>query len=117
MGIKVKVLHQDVPTRWGSTRAATESFLDEKSENDSSDLVDGAPTFKNADAINEALKTMTFKKKQKRHELILTRSDMIRIKNINKLLKKIDVFSTTLGSKLHQRNEEEYLGRFQGQMY
>jgi hypothetical protein len=28
--LKVRPLHQDVPTRWGSTRDSMESFLDEK---------------------------------------------------------------------------------------
>ena len=41
-----------------------------------------ADTFENADAINVALRDLTFKKKDKKATFLLTRPDMIKIKNL-----------------------------------
>ena len=51
----------------------------------------------NARAINEALRKHKFKKKDKIHDYILTRTNMKRIQNINIFLTKFDLYSTTLG--------------------
>jgi hypothetical protein len=53
--------------------------------------------FKNSEAINEALRNIKYKTKAKVNEFLLTRTDMLRMKNIHTLLTKLDVFSTTLG--------------------
>ena len=98
--LKVRPLHQDVPTRWGSTRDSMESFLDEKKkktdeeDNELEDLVD---EFKNSEAINEALRNIKYKKKDMVYDFLLSRTDMNRMKNIHNLLTKLDVFTTTLG--------------------
>ena len=106
--LKVRPLHQDVPTRWGSTRDALESFLDEKvkkkkcdeehnvdNEEESEEII--IDEFKNSEAINEALRNIKYKNKEKVNEFLLSRTDMHRIKNLHNLLTKLDVFSTTLG--------------------
>ena len=109
--IKARPLHQDVATRWGSTRSSMESFLDEKvkkkkpeleaetihdtsSEGSSDEIIE---QFKNSEAINEALRNLKYKNKQKVNDYLLSRTDMNRIKNIHCLLTKLDIFSTTLG--------------------
>jgi hypothetical protein len=100
MGIKTKVLHQDVPTRWGSTRASTESFLDSKEdegEETEQSFFGELESFKNAEAINNALKKLKWKKKIKLSYFLLSTSDMMRIRNISKFLTRIDIFCTTLG--------------------
>jgi hypothetical protein len=99
MGIKVKPLQQDVPTRWGSTRSSTASFLDSEEDGDEEeDSVFGElEVFKNAQAINNALNKITWKKKAKKRLYLLSTSDMLIIKNINMFLTKIDIYTTTLG--------------------
>jgi hypothetical protein len=102
MEIPVRPILQDVPTRWGSTRASTQSFLDNKEkseegveESNRSDIF--KDEFKNMQAINQALRKIKYRKKQKMSDYLLTEADMFRIKNLNGFLTKIDIFSTTLG--------------------
>ena len=106
--LKVRPLHQDVPTRWGSTRDSMESFLDQKlkkTKNDEEHNIEDLEEpeeiiieeFKNSEAINEALRNLKYKNKEKVGDFILSRIDMNRIKHIHNLLSKLDVFSTTLG--------------------
>ena len=101
MGIKQRPLIQDVVNRWGSTRASTQSILDDEDDQKEPPLsavvgndLDG---FLNAQAINETLRKHKFKNKEKLHDYLLTRVDMMRIKNINAFLTKFDIYSTTLG--------------------
>ena len=99
-GLPVRAILQDVPTRWGSTRASTGSFLDkvEKDEEMStreSDVFRGQ--HQNMDAINSALRKIKYRGDQKLTQYLLTEEDMARIKTVNKFLTKLDVFSTTLG--------------------
>jgi hypothetical protein len=103
--IKKRPLLQDVPTRWGSTRASTGSFLDH--EDDKVEVVDVGSAvfgeelagFANAQAINDALRKHKFKKKkEKLKDYLLTDTDMKRIKNVNAFLTKFDIYSTTLGA-------------------
>ena len=105
MKLKKRPLLQDVPTRWGSTRASTGSFLDH--EDDKVEMVDVGSAvygeelagFSNAQAINEALRKHKFKKKkEKLRDYLLTDTDMKRIKNVNTFLTKFDIYSTTLGA-------------------
>lgn len=108
-GIRVKPIKQDVENRWGSTREATSSYLDDKdgdTDDDAETLSDTfADEFKNCEAINEALRGLAWRKskgkgkkgKEKLEEYLLTRSDMMRIRNLNKFLTKLDIYSTTLG--------------------
>ena len=49
------------------------------------------------EAINSALSKIKYKKGQKLSDYLLTRTEMNRIKHINKFLTTIDIFSTTLG--------------------
>jgi hypothetical protein len=78
--LKVRPLHQDVSTRWGSTRYSMETFLDEKVKKskseedmteDSSDNseeeeeIELLEQFKNYEAINDALRDIKLKKKTK----------------------------------------------------
>ena len=101
--IKCRPLQQDVPTRWGSSRTSLGSFLDEnikKSQDDSDESAsddDDITDFKNCEAINDALRKQTFKNREQLNQFLLTRSEMSQIKNVHKLLTKLDVFSTTLG--------------------
>ena len=92
LNIKQRVLIQDVATRWGSIRISTSSFLDHKEDmhgnNDDS--------FRNFEAINNALMRMKWKKETVA-PLLFSRSDMIRIKVLNEFLTTFDVYSTTLG--------------------
>ena len=105
LGIKVRPLHQDVATRWGSTRVSTQSILDHEDDKEKEEAQVGGSTvfgeelqgFMNARAINEALRKHKFKKKDKIHDYILTRTNMKRIQNINIFLTKSDLYSTTLG--------------------
>ena len=106
--LKEKPIQQDVENRWGSTRQATASYLDDK-DGDSEDkrmLSDTfADEFKNCEAVNEALRSLDWGKskgkgkngKEKLEEYLLTRNDMLRIRNLNKFLTELDVYSTTLG--------------------
>ena len=106
-GIKVKPIKQDVENRWGSTREATASYLDEDRDTDDKETLSNtfADEFKNCEAINEALRGLSWRKsrnkgkkgKEKLEEYLLTRGDMMRIRNLNKFLTKLDIFSTTLG--------------------
>ena len=104
-GIKQRPLIQDVPTRWGSTRVSTGSILDHEDDKDPEEgaLVASAVFgnelrgFKNAQAINTALRKHKFKNKEKLQDYLLTRADMLRIKNINAFLTAFDIYSTTLG--------------------
>ena len=101
LGIKQRPLIQGVVNRWGSTRASTQSILDDEEDQKEPPLsavfgndLDG---FLNAQAINETLRKHKFKNKEKLHDYLLTRVDMMRIKNINAFLTKFDIYSTTLG--------------------
>ena len=94
-GLKVKPIIQDVPTRWGSTRASTQSFLDSKTEDKEKDKKDSLSDvfedeFRNMEAINSALSKIKYKKGQKLSDYLLTRTEMNRIKHINKFLTTID---------------------------
>ena len=97
----MKPIIQDVPTRWGSTRVSTESFLDKAEEESSGDRVSRSDVFtdefKNMEAINAALRKIKYRKNQKLSHYLLTEEDMNQIKQINIFLTKIDIFSTTLG--------------------
>jgi hypothetical protein len=99
--IRQRPLLQDVVNRWGSTRVSTESILDHKDdekEHSASDVfghrLEG---FRNAQAINEALRKHKFKNKEKMQDFLLTRTDMLRVKALHDFLVKFDVYSTTLG--------------------
>ena len=108
-GIPVRPILQDVPTRWGSSRASTESFLDSKKESDEDDEENPdevgsdsdlfGDNFENMEAINDALRKIKYKKPQKLSDYLLFRSDMQRIKRIHQFLTKLDIFSTTLGGQ------------------
>lgn len=99
--LKVRPLHQDVATRWGSTRYSMESFLDEKEDKENNpmeeDEDDDPELFINSQAINEALRGIKYKKKNDVYDFLLDRSHMNRIKNIHQLFTKLDIFTTTLG--------------------
>ena len=96
----MRAILQDVPTRWGSTRASTGSFLD-KVEKDEEMSTRESDVFReqhqNMDAINCALRKIKYRGDQKLTQYLLTEEDMARIKTVNKFLTKLDVFSTTLG--------------------
>ena len=104
--IIVRTLHQNVATRWGSTRSSMESFLDEKTkeqpnqqdsmEEDEDMLNEDPDLFINNDAIKEALCNIKCKKKTDVYGFLLSRLDMTGIKNIHQLLTKLDIFTTTL---------------------
>ena len=89
LNIKQKTLVQDVVTRWGSSRAATASFLTHKDDLAASD----DNRFKNFEAINNAL----LKHQKDKRGLMFSESEMLKVENINKFLTSIDVYSTTLG--------------------
>ena len=90
IGLKVRPLIQDVVNRWGSTKAALESYLTHKD-----DLEEHLP-LDNIMAVNSAIrKTVTSKKLLEK--LLLTASDMMIIENVHKLLTSLDVYTTTLG--------------------
>ena len=98
-GLPVRAILQDVPTRWGSTRASTGSFLD-KEENDEEEVRKSdvfREQYKNMDAINSALRKIKYKGDQKLSQYLLTEEDMARIATVNRFLTKLDIFSTTLG--------------------
>jgi hypothetical protein len=102
IGIKLRPLQRDVENRWGSTRNSTESILDHEEDvkkriGNPSALGDGLDEYHNARAINEALRGLKFTKKQKLSDFLLTGRDMARIKNLHKVLTKLDIYSTTLG--------------------
>ena len=66
--LPVRAILQDVPTRWGSTRAATGSFLDkvdkdEEESNKASEVF--RERFNNIDAINAALRKIKYRGVQK----------------------------------------------------
>ena len=97
----MKPIIQDVPTRWGSTRASTQSFLDSKTEDKEKDKKENLSDvfedeFRNMEAINSALSKIKYKKGQKLSDYLLTRTEMNRIKQINNFLTTIDIFGTTL---------------------
>ena len=87
--ITERVLHQDVETRWGSTKTLLGSILDHPK-----DRV-GEDSFKNREAINKAMKGCFKKEVWKKWSLSL--EDMIKIQNLFKFLTSFDVFTTTLG--------------------
>jgi hypothetical protein len=100
--IKVKPIHQDVPTRWGSTRASCESFLDTKKESDFDEDDENdvfGDDFENMGAINDALRKVKYKKPQKVTDFLLSRNDMLRIQRTHKFLLNIDIYSTILGGQ------------------
>ena len=101
--IPEKPILQDVPTRWGSSRASTESFLDSKKESDddagntgeggsNSDVF--SKDFENMEAINEALRKIKYKKPQKLSDFLLSRTDMLRIKRVHQFLTNLDIFNS-----------------------
>ena len=109
-GITQRPLIQDVPTRWGSTRVSTGSFLDHKDDIKDNVVVAGDDRrsrffgedtlagFENAKAINDAIRAAYTKNpREKLNDYILTETDMKRIKHLNAFLTKFDVYSTTLG--------------------
>ena len=98
-GLPVRAILQDVPTRWGSTRASTGSFLDkeEKGEEEVRESDVFREQHKNMDAINSALRKIKYRGDQKLTQYLLTEEDMARIATVNRLLTKLDIFSTTLG--------------------
>ena len=101
--IKQRPIIQDVVNRWGSTRVSTESILDHKDDQIHGEKPASAvfghelDGFKNAQAINEALRKHKFTKKEKLQDYILTGQDMTRIQNLNNFLTRFDLYSTTLG--------------------
>ena len=98
-GLPVRAILQDVPTRWGSTRASTGSFLDkeEKGEEEVRESDVFREQHKNMDAINSALRKIKYRGDQKLTQYLLTEEDMARIATVNRLFTKLDIFSTTLG--------------------
>ena len=98
--LPVRAILQDVPTRWGSTRAATGSFLDkvdkdEEESNKASEVF--RERFNNIDAINAALRKIKYRGDQKLSQYLITEDDIGKISTLNKFLTKLDIFSTTLG--------------------
>ena len=99
-GLPVKAILQDVPTRWGSTRSSTGSFLDKKEKEEGegsrgSDVFQ--EQFQNMDAINAALRKIQYRGEQKLDHYLLTQADMDRISTVNRFLTKLDIYTTTLG--------------------
>ena len=99
--IPVRALLQDVPTRWGSTRSSTGSFLDKEQKDKGEESNRGSEVFReqhqNMDAINSALRKIQYRGEQKLMHYLLTEEDMGRISNVNKFLTNLDIFTTTLG--------------------
>ena len=99
--LPVRAILQDVPTRWGSTRSSTGSFLDKEERDKGEEANRGAEVFReqhqNMDAINSALRKIRYRGDQKLSQYLLTEEDMTRISTLNKFLTKLDIFSTTLG--------------------
>ena len=99
--LPVRAILQDVPTRWGSTRSSTGSFLDKEEENKEEEGNLRSEVFrdqyKNMDAINSALRRIKYRGDQKLAQYLLTDEDMVRISTVNRFLTKLDIFSTTLG--------------------
>ena len=89
-GLKIRPLIQDCPTRWGSTKASSDHFLNHKEDKDKD-------RFANIDAVNSALRTLKRMKKEKLQELIITKAEMVQIENLNDFLTRLDVLSTHLG--------------------
>ena len=94
LGIKKRPLLQDVPTRWGSTRASSGSFLTHK---DDLAACSTDERFKNFEAINSSLMKHSDNKTKDKRNLMFSESEMIKVENLNKFLTSIDVYSTTLG--------------------
>ena len=92
--MKVRPLHQDVPTGWGSTPWKVKKKKNDDEDNKLDDLL--IEELKNSEAINEALRNIKYKNKEKVYDFLLNRTDMMRMKNIHSLLTKLDVFSTNL---------------------
>ena len=82
----MRPLHQDLPTRWGSTKTAFESFLDYKDKNDEESNVfsEEVDSFKNADAINNALIGITMRPTEIISDFLLTKREMLKIKNVTR---------------------------------
>lgn len=89
--IDQRPLHQDVATRWGSTKGCTGSLLDKPKAG-----ADSGEEFKNMKAVNKALTSVNMKK-EKLNKLLLSSSDMMKIKHIHVFLTSLDIYSTTLG--------------------
>ena len=98
-GLPVRAILQDVPTRWGSTRASTSSFLDKEEKDE--EVTRESDVFReqnrNMEAINSALRKIKYRGDQKLSQYLLTEEDMLRIATVNKFLTRLDIFSTTLG--------------------
>ena len=99
--LPVRAILQDVPTRWGSTRSSTGSFLDKEEKGMEAEVNRASEVFrdqhKNMEAINAALRKIKYRGEQKLTQYLLTEEDMTRISTVNRFLTKLDIFSTTLG--------------------
>ena len=89
IGLKVRPLVRDVVNRWGSTKAAFESYLTHKD-----DLKDNL-AYDNMMAVNSTIRK-TIKKKYHK-DLLIDASEMMMIEHVHKLFTKLDVYTTTLG--------------------
>ena len=92
LNIKQRPLHQDVPTRWGSTRVCTSSFLDK---------VEGAQvdSYRNFEAVNNALKSINLSRDQL-DKLTFSKDEMKKVDTLNRFLTDLDIYSTTLGGNV-----------------
>ena len=93
--LKPRIIIQDIESRWGSTKASSDSYLNHRDDADK-------PRFSNLKAINSALiklkdKARVRKEKDKIAELIFTEDEMLIVENLNSFLTKLDVFATKLG--------------------
>ena len=99
--LPVRAILQDVPTRWGSTRSSTGSFLDKEEKGMEAEVNRASEVFrdqhKNMEAINTALRKIKYRGEQTLTQYLLTEEDMTRISTVNRFLTKLDIFSTTLG--------------------
>ena len=99
--LPVRAILQDVPTRWGSTRSSTGSFLDKEEKGMEAEVNRASEVFrdqhKNMEAINAALRKIKYRGEQNLTQYLLTEEDMTRISTVNRFLTKLDIFSTTLG--------------------
>ena len=99
--LPVRAILQDVPTRWGSTRSSTGSFLDKEEKGMEAEVNRASEVFrdqhKNMETINAALRKIKYRGEQKLTQYLLTEEDMTRISTVNRFLTKLDIFSTTLG--------------------
>ena len=94
--LPVRAILQDVPTRWGSTRSSTGSFLDKEEKGMEAEVNRASEVFrdqhKNMEAINAALRKIKYRGEQKLTQYLLTEEDMTRISTVNRFLTKLDGF-------------------------